>query len=204
MKKTYDTYARFVIVFCILICMFLEKGYSQAELNAYEVLNSISTFIPTYNSDSLIRVYKKTLKLEWNQLLKKEVLGRNIYAKVDSSTNLSPFDPIPVAKYLTENDLEYMKENWNDEDFRKWESNGVDFRKFKVIKRKPKIESTKSSAKFKDFVEISPPVYSKDRNIGLIVIYRYCGMECGEGILFVLERKNGIWNHLCQISLWVS
>lgn len=193
-----------VIVISILISMLSVKGYSQAQLSDYSILNSISNYIPTHNSDSLIRVYKKTLQPEWNRLLKMEVLSRNIYAKVDSTTILSPFDPVPIAIYLTEDDLLYMKKNWKNNNFRKWEMNGLDIHKYKVVRRKPQTKSFKNSPKFKDYVEISPPVYSKDQKIVFIVIHRYCGMECGEGILFVLERKNGNWNHLCQISLWVS
>lgn len=193
-----------VIVISILIGMLSEKVYSQAQLDDYGVLNSISDYISTHNSDSLIRVYNKTLQPEWNQLLKMEVLNRNICAKVDSGNNLSPFDPVPIAKYLTEDDLDDMKKNYEVNNFRKWRMQGLGVNTYKVIKKKPKIKSVKNSPKFKDYVEISSPVYSKDRKIVVIVMHRYCGMECGEGTLYVFENKYGKWNHLCQVPLWIS
>lgn len=204
MKKRITAMLKAAIVTSIAIFCLSGRGNSQEKGIEYDVINAMSDYISTYNTDSVIRVSKNLLSVEWDQLLEMQVLKRNIYAKKDTEKKISPFDPIPIEEFLLEEDLEYMNRN-SSLPFKKWDKKGgLDKKKFRVINRRKSISLTKKKFDIKDFIEISAPIFREDFKIAIIVINRYCGMECGEGILYIFENKDGKWKHLCQVPLWVS
>lgn len=193
-----------VIVINILLILSFYSSISQKYRENSEVINCLSNIISTHNNDSIVRLYNKPLEPSWDKLLNMSLLERNIIGRVDSNLNITPFDPLPIIEFIENEDLVYMKNYSKSLNQRKWKGYKINNNKIEVIRRKPKLSPFQNRKNIKDFIEVSLPVFSRNKKIAILQVNRSCGMECGEGILLIIQYKNGKWERLCHVTLWVS
>jgi hypothetical protein len=54
------------------------------------------------------------------------------------------------------------------------------------------------------YLGVSAPGYSSDRSVAVIYAFHTCGVRCGEGWLYVVDKKPDGWRVRAQFGLWVS
>lgn len=54
------------------------------------------------------------------------------------------------------------------------------------------------------FIRISNPLISEDGNKMLFDIETYCGSQCGGGVTYLVEKKNGKWRVISSFGTWIS
>ena len=88
------------------------------------------------------------------------------------------------------NDIEYMKEQFENE-----------------LKNNWTFETKKSKLKNrlkKDFYSYTIPLFSKDKSKAIIYKEFYCGSLCAYGTIEILEKKDNKWNFYDSMFLWMS
>jgi hypothetical protein len=51
---------------------------------------------------------------------------------------------------------------------------------------------------------ISLPILSSDNKTAVMQINNYCGMLCGEGVVYIFKKADGKWKVAKRIEKWIS
>jgi hypothetical protein len=54
------------------------------------------------------------------------------------------------------------------------------------------------------YLGVSAPGYSNDRSVAVIYAFHSCGLRCGEGWLYVIDKSPVGWRVRAQLGLWIS
>jgi len=194
------------IVFLLLIfpgILLAQQSYAQK--NGLDLVGQINQYVKTYNNDSVYWIYSKPLNPDWETLLtlesRFEKWGKceNVIDKFAADVQVLPF-----ANIIDEKDLLRMIHQIDQQKLKRWNNRSFQNSQIKVLKRKIKLSSPNNRKNIKDYFEISPPVFSTDEQTAILQINHYCGMECGDGYLFILRNENGVWIKIFQKLLWIS
>jgi len=158
------------------------------------------------------------------QLLKTAILNANAsdtfllrdsvlcYFSGDVDSDSSFFNDMVRGKFITSDDVVYMKQQLGRNDHTVWTKDSI---AGAVVQASSTLPSSALSAKkaakawkayFKlhsnGFFEVGKPLFSKDGNTAIVYTAFQCGANCGNGGATLFQYKNGKWISAKNIYSW--
>ena len=156
------------------------------EKRAYRFLNATFTEMLAPNKRLIIEVLPKySYSYNLDSMLNFEFLQEAQFSFSES--------PPKIKQLLSDNDLEYMKQQVVDWDTTKFLDSG----KLKAISDKlvPRHSKPKTDKEYGlSFYSVFPPLFNVKGDYCFLYVENYCGIECGGGQLNLYKKqKDGTW-----------
>ncbi len=191
-----------VVIVIKLLLVFNLSASSQMIDPPDKILGALKEGIKLGNDNSIIWLYKEPLSVNWNDVLTYQILEQNILYNDTFSSN-KPYETLSIKKEIDSETLSYLRKTANHNYIKKWRKKHL-VENYKILKRKVKLSPQNNSKGIKKYTKMSLPIFSKDEQLAIIQIDTLCGIECGEGQLFILKKCNTEWEILCYVTLWIS
>jgi hypothetical protein len=157
-------------------------------------------------NDSMIYQFMRTVDIDQYGKTPNEILSNKL-------SNINNYLKEPgVLKYITVADTSYMRDQFDKRYTFKWDSVKLK-NHFRVVEDiaidhcfNQKIDGwTLFKKKYgSGYSDYSLPLFSKD--LKKVFIYKgyHCGWLCGDGYIYIFEKKDGAWKMVYQRMIWIS
>lgn len=134
------------------------------------------------------------------------------YFSGDADSDSSFFNDMVRGKFITADDVSYMKQQLNNNEHRVWTKDSI---AGAIVLTSASLPSSALSAKkatkawkayFKThnqgYFEAGKPLFSRDGNTAIVYTAFQCGANCGNGGATLFQFKNGKWISTKNIYSW--
>lgn len=203
MNKTIQTMQKAVIAISILVfCSVLSFNCNAQDGNKIEdFINVYIEYKKQYEPKFTYHIYPKTLTDCAAELLSMNYLRENRKPWMGEYNPYDSSDTISIANYLSDDDLEYLREQLQQIESIKINPKKLSS-KIKLLRTKETFEKVMPKfVKKKYLYHFSVPIFSRDTSIAL-VYNNFHALQYESGVLILFQKKENHWKLLAFVESW--
>lgn len=201
MKKTMQKAA--IVINILVLCMILSfNSNAQNGNRAEDFINAVIKLKRQHGSDAKYFIYPTTLTDCKSYYLTMAGLRNNRKPFLGSYNPYNASDTVSILKYLSQDDVRYMKQQLDNIESTRINQQRVS-KRIRVVRTKVPLDSMKNKFVRKETLyQFSNPLFSRDSTIAVVYNNSY-SYEVEGGDLIIFKKDGKEWGILAFVDIWI-